>query len=509
MLSNFLFKVEKSQRSGSGVDDLYTSHLWYFNLLMFLTDHELPTTSIDNIEDLTQELDLEDDNNKGNQRYSYDRFIPRRAGINLEVLNYMLLEKSTSSNESESPTQEHKRFSNKAYIKWQRRMLRERIWASVSIPKKILNFSNSKQQSEKYNVTNQMWPVHARSKPLLGSPTIVLDMPSLEGNIYDNCTDWGNSGYLASVFGGEVFLWHPKNHNPECISNIERYVNKCISWNMHKPTFAMAMNEKIVSIYDCVEKKVVKEFTCQCEFACTVTAMRWTKRNTLITGCNHGNLMVFNSYFKLINQIYKAHGGIIIHISLSCNNTYLATTGDDNHVRIWRWPNLKEHFQITYETPVKGVAWHPWKPSYLAVGGGYGNGSLTLWNATNYTRLGYRAPSDNGAISVDSLTWNPLTGELVVSYWLEKNGIELNSIVVLSNLTTEVDAIEWHNGRVLYLLWGNDGATLATAGADENLCMWEFLGNFCNVKKFKNMRQTRKMVNDIFVTSKIFHQLIR
>ncbi|KAK4873879.1 hypothetical protein RN001_013239 [Aquatica leii] len=62
--SSIGIKVEKSQRSGSGVDDLYTSHLWYFNLLLFLTDHELPTTSIDNIEELTQELDLEVDNNK-------------------------------------------------------------------------------------------------------------------------------------------------------------------------------------------------------------------------------------------------------------------------------------------------------------------------------------------------------------------------------------------------------------------------------------------------------------
>ncbi|KAK4882396.1 hypothetical protein RN001_005715 [Aquatica leii] len=77
--------VEKSQRSGSGVDDLYTSHLWYFNLLMFLTDHELPTTSIDNIEDLTQELDLEVDNNKDMLDGEENNSIPSQSNINNEV----------------------------------------------------------------------------------------------------------------------------------------------------------------------------------------------------------------------------------------------------------------------------------------------------------------------------------------------------------------------------------------------------------------------------------------
>ncbi|KAK4885404.1 hypothetical protein RN001_001675 [Aquatica leii] len=77
--------VEKSQRSGSGVDDLYTSHLWYFNLLMFLTDHELPTTSIDNIEDLSQELDLEVDNNKDMLDGEENNSIPSQSNINNEV----------------------------------------------------------------------------------------------------------------------------------------------------------------------------------------------------------------------------------------------------------------------------------------------------------------------------------------------------------------------------------------------------------------------------------------
>ncbi|KAL1509993.1 hypothetical protein ABEB36_004653 [Hypothenemus hampei] len=45
-----LQKVQNSKRSGAGSDQIYTPTLWYFELLLFTMDEELPTTSISNIE---------------------------------------------------------------------------------------------------------------------------------------------------------------------------------------------------------------------------------------------------------------------------------------------------------------------------------------------------------------------------------------------------------------------------------------------------------------------------
>lgn len=53
-------KIEKSKRSGSGTEDIYKSHLWYFNLLTFLIQHETPTDSIDNKGSPTSPLESED-----------------------------------------------------------------------------------------------------------------------------------------------------------------------------------------------------------------------------------------------------------------------------------------------------------------------------------------------------------------------------------------------------------------------------------------------------------------
>ncbi|KAF6217089.1 hypothetical protein GE061_001442 [Apolygus lucorum] len=46
-----LKKFEKYRKSGAGLDEQYVPSLWYFDLLMFTRDQELPTDSIDNLSD--------------------------------------------------------------------------------------------------------------------------------------------------------------------------------------------------------------------------------------------------------------------------------------------------------------------------------------------------------------------------------------------------------------------------------------------------------------------------
>lgn len=42
-------KVMESQRSGSSKDDIYVPTLWYYDLLLFTKDQEIPTDSISNL----------------------------------------------------------------------------------------------------------------------------------------------------------------------------------------------------------------------------------------------------------------------------------------------------------------------------------------------------------------------------------------------------------------------------------------------------------------------------
>jgi hypothetical protein len=44
-------KIHESHRSGRGTDEIYTPTLWYYDLLLFTKDQELPTESVSNMDD--------------------------------------------------------------------------------------------------------------------------------------------------------------------------------------------------------------------------------------------------------------------------------------------------------------------------------------------------------------------------------------------------------------------------------------------------------------------------
>lgn len=65
-----LKKVESSKRSGSSTDDVYVPSLWYFDLLLFTKDQELPTASISNIPNTEDNQILEEDDLEQDQEAS-------------------------------------------------------------------------------------------------------------------------------------------------------------------------------------------------------------------------------------------------------------------------------------------------------------------------------------------------------------------------------------------------------------------------------------------------------
>lgn len=52
-----LLKVKSSQKSGSGTDDIYVPKLWYYNLLTFIIDQDVPRSSRSNISKDDEETD--------------------------------------------------------------------------------------------------------------------------------------------------------------------------------------------------------------------------------------------------------------------------------------------------------------------------------------------------------------------------------------------------------------------------------------------------------------------
>lgn len=56
-----------SKRSGMDATGVYVPHLWYYELLLFLTDQETPRPGVSNIEDENSHTDKEEDDDDQSQ----------------------------------------------------------------------------------------------------------------------------------------------------------------------------------------------------------------------------------------------------------------------------------------------------------------------------------------------------------------------------------------------------------------------------------------------------------
>lgn len=103
----------------------------------------------------------------------------------------------------------------------------------------------------------------------------------------------------------------------------------------------------------------------------------------------------------------------------------------------------------------KALAWHPWDSKILCVGGGFCDGSLTIWNVNTQTPLQYRRIDFTGA--VENLTFNKVSGELIVQWTYWERDRRLAKIAILSSLDRVVDVIPVEKRvRIWNLLWNPD-----------------------------------------------------
>ncbi|MCL4130342.1 UNVERIFIED_CONTAM: hypothetical protein GTU68_064100 [Idotea baltica] len=49
-------KVSSSMKSGAGSDDVYIPNLWYYDLLVFLKNQEIPRTSVSSMEEVSETI---------------------------------------------------------------------------------------------------------------------------------------------------------------------------------------------------------------------------------------------------------------------------------------------------------------------------------------------------------------------------------------------------------------------------------------------------------------------
>ncbi|XP_066255250.1 protein cortex [Euwallacea similis] len=429
-----------------------------------------------------------------------DRFIPARINSDVAYFNLVhsvnILSESEIEDEEESDKVEPE-FVNTALKAFNIAAYKHMILDAIGIHhSKILRqpFKLSKSSCKPYGESTPSWPVYARKKPLISKPETILDMPNIdEVDIvsYRHLMDWGKNGDIATIFLGELHLYSFES-GQKTSTQMNNTLSLCVKFDSSGERLAVSRCQNLMSILDAKTLKVIITIKCKCIW-CYITTLQWTNSGSLIMGCSRGAITLLPYGTGMPQFMPYEFQGAIADLKVSCNDTYyLASTltGDIfiGGPLIDEFPSSRSVIPST--KLIRSTAWHPWDDSILAVG--ELNNRITIHNVktrkvidSNIVHPYFKSPDD---CKLDCLTFNPLSGELVVSFYYENpknhnNGY--NILTVFKNLSTRVDEVRYHLGRVPHVAWDGTGTQLASLGIDENLVVWNFFGKISKTEAWK------------------------
>ncbi|OMO83289.1 hypothetical protein CCACVL1_11452 [Corchorus capsularis] len=318
-------------------------------------------------------------------------------------------------------------------------------------------------------------PAHKR--PIPQGPYDTWDAPGLVDDFRLNLLDWGSSDMKAIALGNRVYL---VGHSG--ISNLvtgldEDGIVTSVSWAPDGRRIAIGLDNSQVQLWDAASSQKVSTLRGCHAHGSRVGSMAWNNNHILTTGGMDG--LIVNNDERMRSHIvdsYEGHTLEVCGLKWSASGQQLASGGSDNLVHIWdrsmassNLPTPWLHRLDHHTSAVKALAWCPFQRNLLASGGGEGDGSIKFWS----TKTGACLNSVNTGSEVSALLWSKTERELLSSHG---HGYDQNQLILWRYPSLVKMAKLAHTSRVLCMAQSPDGCTVASAGGDERLRLWNVFG---------------------------------
>ncbi|XP_028174349.1 protein cortex-like isoform X2 [Ostrinia furnacalis] len=349
----------------------------------------------------------------------------------------------------------------------------------------------------------QTWPCVPRKQRYLSSADSILDLPTYSLAAFPELLDWSNDNILVAALGMNYHKWSWRTQSL-INKGFARNEIQCCKFDPRGEMLILGTDMKMVEVHNNLLSKWVAGSYCRCldvdDVDCSITALDWSPTgNSFITGCSRGMLVTFDRNARLISWRRVIHSAVLV-VRVSPDARYVAVAAvNATIVLVLSWPGLELTSSLNSEWTVKTLTWHPWRSALLGIGAVTTSlqSRIAFWDAASAkvreTNLG------RSHYSLDCMLFSHRTGEMVLSLWNADPAAAYQKtcshLVVMSDPETVVD--HWGEGRsgldrVRTMIFSPDGTKLATATADEDLIIWNFLPEDPRKKK-TNCRQFSAM----------------
>ncbi|CAI5513355.1 unnamed protein product [Closterium sp. Naga37s-1] len=328
----------------------------------------------------------------------------------------------------------------------------------------------------------------------------ILDAPELVDDYYLNLLDWSSSNVVALALGASVYLWdaatgaieellHVGGEGADEGAESAEYVSS-VAWAADGKHLAVGLSSAEVQVWDSQRLKQVRALK---GHAGRVGAMDWNGA-TLSTGGRDGAILNHDVRMRHhVTSRLAGHELEVCGLKWSPSGRQLASGGNDNLLHIWDASAMASasaasafsassgssarlangnapwlHRLDLHQAAVKALAWCPFQANLLASGGGSADRTIKFWN----TQTGSCVRSVDTESQVCALQWSQHDKELLSSHGYSRNQLCLWHYPTMGKLAE----LSGHSARVLHLAQSPDGATVASAAADETLRFWKAFG---------------------------------
>ncbi|GAB1610697.1 cell division cycle 20.5, cofactor of APC complex-like [Argonauta hians] len=420
--------------------------------------------------------------------FSFDRFIPFRPNLNLDQSYMKLLAKNCQSS-----TRKQRRHSTPCLGNGDAENYQAYLDAALEYHDENILPLTTKSGSKSRNsyAATPPWQIGVedaffpspkqRKRKLVTCPSRVLDMPGLKDNIYTNIIDWSCDNYIAVCLRQTVYMWCAEKGSCRRIRvNFNEYDNAfltALAWNEKGNSLAFGTNGGEVLLLDAEKTTLLISF--RCSEKSHISSLAWND-DSFCSGSTRGNICLHDErqpteYMCLIGR-HKS----VLNLKFSPSSNYLASSGDDGIVNIWDIRMVAKVCSIQAHRVTRAIAWYPLRSNVLATGGYESDGSIKLWHAPT----GKLLEETYVGSSVCSMLWSTEYKELATGL----SGKNFPNHIALWKFRNFDDCelvgtLRQHEGKPLHLSLSPSGISLASAGTDRILCLWDSFPTQCKEPK--------------------------
>lgn len=461
-----------------------------------------------------------------------DRFIPNRAGMNVELSKHMLRTESASSSSSlasatedddlpggaaagELAEQQQQVVSDDKKGEYASRLSATLLGVDDAANNRIMSFKE-KAPVPKGDTVNNLNILYSASgsaaqkktnaklvnRHIPSAPSRVLDAPDLMDDYYLNLLSWSDTNVLAVALVNTVFLWNAKTGDIQELctyeegGSVDAHVSSVAWVQQGGAHLAVGTSGGKTELWDVHAGKKLRSMDGHSD---RVSSMAWN-RHLLTSGSRDTTIVNHDVRVSHHNiSTLTAHNQEVCGLAWSSDGEVLASGGNDNLLCLWDAASSSAQpaprYRLTdHQAAVKALAWSPHERRILASGAGTADRCIKFWNSQTGALLN---SIDTGS-QVCALQWNPHEKEILSSHGYARNQICLWKYPSMA----KIKEFEGHTSRVLHMAVGPEG-TVVSAAADETLRFWEIFSPPVKSESATEIYNSGKMPSKLSWTSQI------